>query len=629
MRLLLFPLSTVDPRAQTWLDGLAASDAELKLITYEKRVASHAVWLGDPFLVIGDSRRLDAYLTTLDDKDLEILNDCAYFWLLTENEGFTHPKLPTDRLITLSWNASGQNVVREALRLLQAFPRLKGLSKRMHFIREEIKRISFGPVSPGYSVLILGDSGVGKEEVAQSLFEASERGKRDHVEGSAMYAVGGAWLNMEPGMALTELIGLAPNRNDKSKYAGLLKLFSNGALFIDDFESSPVNVQETLLRIMSTRRGMPAIYRQVGGTKDEFTLSWLLFATNANLQKLRDASRLREDFLYRFEDRVLIIPPLAERPADFPAISHAMWSLLWESTNHEADVLRSSHLREIYGRKFKWEGNVRTLRALFALVVSMRCNPAHNHRSVGALIEMILARGDTYWHWVRIFETKFYVTGQSLVEEIRNADSGHRCFGSMPTVKLDENQLLPSERKALEVLTAEGWSIFKKLLSDAPPTKSKDILRVSVRLARVIWYVSQAETITVKILQHLTGVKSDQTARGDLAILANYDLKDLTKRKVRGPGPALLLERPGKYLFTLDSVLVNDLNTNSVSESLRNEFRGNRTPLVDSVTIETRTENEWIIGDKARTFVVKYDDFTLNVYEGKSGFYAKTLRFFR
>jgi hypothetical protein len=189
--------------------------------------------------------------------------------------------------------------------------------------------------------------------------------------------------------------------------------------------------------------------------------------------------------------------------------------------------------------------------------------------------------------------------------------------------------LLPSERKALEVLTAEGWSIFKKLLSDAPPTKSKDVLRVSVRLARVIWYVSQAETITVKILQELTGVKSDQTARGDLAILANYDLKDLTKRKLRGPRPALLFERCGKYLFTLDSVLVNDLNSNSVSETLRNEFRNNRTPLVDPVTVETRTENEWIIGDKERTYVVKYDDFTLSVYEGKSGFYAKTLRFFR
>jgi len=626
MRLLLFPLSTVDARAQKWLDDLVESDAELEQKTFDKRFASQAVWLGDPFIVIGDSRHLDDYLTSLDHEELEVLNDCAYFWLLTENESFTHPKLPTDRLITLSWHTSGQNVVREALRLLQSFPRLKGLSRRMHFIREEIKRISLGPVSPGYSVLILGESGVGKEEVAQSLFEASERG----TEGSSsMYAVGGAWLNMEPGMALTELIGLAPNRSDKSYYAGLLKLFNNGALFIDDFESSPVNVQETLLRIMSTRRGTPAVYRQVGGTKDESTLAWLLFATNANLQKLRDASRLREDFLYRFEDRVLLIPPLAERPADIPAISHWIWEKLWEFTNREADVLRSSHVRELYGRKFRWEGNVRTLRALFALVVSMRCNPAHNHRSVGALLEMILARGDTYWHWVRIFETKLYATGQSLVEEISNADSGHRCFGSMPGVRLDENQLVPSERKALEVLTAEGWSIFKKLLSDAPPTKSKDILRVSVRLARVIWYVSQAETITVKLLQELTGVKSDQTARGDLAILANYDLKDLTKRKLRGPGPALLFERNGKYLFTLDSVLVNDLNANSVSEPLRKKFRDNRTPLVEPVSIETRTENEWIIGDKERTYVVKYDDFTFNVYEGKSGYYAKEQRFFR
>jgi len=88
-----------------------------------------------------------------------------------------------------------------------------------------------------------------------------------------------------------------------------------------------------------------------------------------------------------------------------------------------------------------------------------------------------------------------------MVEEISNADSGHKSFGAMPSVRIDENQLLPSERKALEVLTAEGWSILKKLLSDAPPTKSKDVLRVSVRLARVIWYVSQAETITVKFFR--------------------------------------------------------------------------------------------------------------------------------
>lgn len=51
--------------------------------------------------------------------------------------------------------------------------------------------------------------------------------------------------------------------------------------------------------------------------------------------------------------------------------------------------------------------------------------------------------------------------------------------------------------------------------------------------------------------------------------------------------------------------------------------------LVDPVTVETRTENEWTIGDKDRTYVAKYDDFTLNVYDVKSGFYEKAVRFFR
>src|SRR5690349_15269585 len=112
MKLLLFPLSTVDARAQKWLDGLSASNAKLELTVYDKRFAPNAVWLGEPFIVVGASDEFNAYLTSLDHKELEILNDCAYFWLLTDKESFTHPKLQTDRLIALSWNTSGQNVVR-------------------------------------------------------------------------------------------------------------------------------------------------------------------------------------------------------------------------------------------------------------------------------------------------------------------------------------------------------------------------------------------------------------------------------------------------------------------------------------------------------------------------------------
>jgi hypothetical protein len=98
-------------------------------------------------------------------------------------------------------------------------------------------------------------------------------------------------------------------------YPGLVQLFTNGALFIDDFESAPRNLQETRLRIMSTRRGHAAAYRKVGGNRNEETNAWLIFATNSAVDKLLHDERLREDFLYRFEDRVVMIPPLKERPA--------------------------------------------------------------------------------------------------------------------------------------------------------------------------------------------------------------------------------------------------------------------------------------------------------------------------
>ncbi|HEX8147936.1 MAG TPA: sigma 54-interacting transcriptional regulator [Pyrinomonadaceae bacterium] len=546
MKLLALKLAGAGAEADGWLEELARACRGVEVTPEDDaEVARRVVWAGLPFILTGQPRALDAYLMGLGNDEAEILKDCAYFWLLTENEDYNHPRLPQDRLVVLGWRSSGQYAIRDALQLLAAYPKLDGLSRRMHFIREEIRRISAGPVSPGYSVLIIGDSGVGKDVVAGYLFESSERGRHPARQHSGLHPVGGAWLHMEPGMALTELIGLAPNRSQRGVgYPGLLKLFRNGALFLDDFESAPLSVQETLLRIMSHTRGKPAPYRPVGGTADEETHVWLLFATNADLGQLRDGGKIREDFLYRFEDRVLVIPPLKDRPADFPAIAHSMWRQLWEATGREeVDVLRSGYLREIYGRRLKWEGNVRTLRALFALVVSMRCNPAHNHVSPSALIETILARGDTYWHWVRILETEYYITGQSLVDEIRNADADFYHQGSGPAGHMDEKQLLPSERRAQEVLTREGWRVFKSLVSKAPRARGRRVVRVSVRLARIVWYVSQKESIDWRTARDITGVKSEETAVRDLAVLANYSRKNPRKKEPLRRGRALLSER--------------------------------------------------------------------------------------
>lgn len=549
MKLLALHLENADAKVAEWLDALKGLCQSAEVIEpAEPNVARRAVWMGVPFVLVGRPCVLDPYLAGLDADESEILKDCAYFWLLTDREDYWHPRLPQDRHVVFSWHAPGQNVIRNVVQCLTAYPRLSGLSRRMHVIREEIRRISAGPVSPGYPVLIVGDSGVGKEEVAMSLFESSERGKRPAAERSGLHAMGGAWLRMEPGLALTELIGLAPNRSERGVgYPGLLKLFEHGGLFLDDFETAPLNVQETLLRIMSTKYGKPAIYRQVGGVKDDETLVWLLFATNTKLHGLSDGKKIREDFLYRFEDRVVTIPPLKDRPADFPAIARAVWDYLWEDGGGEVDVLRSSHLREIYKRRLNWEGNVRTLRALLALVVSMRRNPAHNHTSPGSAIETILSRGPTYLHWAGVLGTEYFITGHSIVEEIRKADEGFRYRGRGPTGGLDEEHLLPSERRAREVLTREGWEVFKKLVGRPPAAKNGRVVRVSVRLARIVWYVSQNVSINWRIARDLTEVRSEETAVRDIAALAHYDLKH--PRKKEPLGPALLRESAeGSYV---------------------------------------------------------------------------------
>jgi len=506
-----------------WRSRLAdvLADVEFEQSTDLAR-AHRAAWMGEPFLLIGTAESLTRYFDGIDTQTNKIFADHAYYWVLTASSSYTHWRLRNDRVVVLNWNVAEQNVVRERLDLLKAFPRLRGMSKRTHFTRQEIQRLATGSTGPGRSVLILGRSGTGKEEVAHSLFESSDRARTEHSDKGGIYPISGAWLNMEPGMALTELIGLEPARVDSEvKYEGLVSLFSNGALFVDDFESAPRSVQECLLRIMSTPQGKAASYRKVGGTEDLETNVWLMFATNSEVAKMLQDDRLREDFMYRFEDRVLVLRSLKERPADFPTIARVIWDQLWEASKKEKPPLTSDVLKRLFAQDLEWEGNIRTLRALLALVVSMKLSPVHNSDSPGALIDQILKKGRTYKEWVGIVETDFFAAGQSLEEQIREADAGHaRCMGPSENGDPNESDLTPSESKAKDALTAPGWEAFRRLLNlRQQPTKSTAVVRVSVRLSRIIWYLSVNDSITWNIAGLLSEV-AEATAKKDLETLA-------------------------------------------------------------------------------------------------------------
>lgn len=403
-----------------WLTGLEPHEVS----QWPESRAERAAWTGNPFIVAGNKSSLNKWFDSLDSGSIDVIRDHAYFWVLTSASGFHHNLIPDDRLIVLDWTKQEHNVIHEALEMLGLFPKLSGLSNEMHHLREEILRIGSGPQQPATPVLIFGESGSGKEGTAQSLFEACNRfGKHK------LLSIGGAFLEMESGLALSEFFGIekgvVPGVHER---AGLVEVYSEGAIFIDDFDTAPKLIQERLLRITSTPKGSLAAYLRVGGREDRFTNVWLVFATNRSITKMLKRKALRLDFLFRFEDRVIVVPPLLSRPADLPAIANVVWKSLAAGAGPalEDRILPWHSLRDLHSREeLKWKGNVRELAALLGLVVSMCKMPKHRYESVGSLIDKVLAKGPSYFEWFDILTSAAFTaapTPPDGVEQILASD---------------------------------------------------------------------------------------------------------------------------------------------------------------------------------------------------------------
>jgi DNA-binding NtrC family response regulator len=479
-----------------------------------------AMWRGEPFLIAGSRDRLLSFLNRLDPDSVIVLKDFAYCWFLSDSHELTHASLPAGRQVLLNWASHEQNIVRDALEVLTSAPGMKGLSASTDRIRRDIRRVAEGLTGPSRSVLILAPSGCGKELVFRSLVAQSDR------KAQKSRPTGGAWLNMEPGMAMTELVGLERVDRDAEPFPGLLKLFSNGTIFIDDFESAPKYVQETLLRVMEDEKGE---YFAVGGKDAKYTNAWLLFATNRNLDEFLTAKDLRPDFLYRFGTRIISIPPLIARPADIPAIARTLWDKLWQdalasasgSAPAQPPPLRSDALRRLLSGDVDWGGNTRTLRTALDLVVSMMRDPVYNGVSQADLVGVLLARGPSPIDWLQVLGPKTPVTGKRLEEQILYSDGRHPRVKGPSSKEEDplEDALTRSESQAKAHLTPEGWRRFRQLCRSARQSPDGTPVRVSVRMARIIWYVALLPLVNWKTAHYMT-TAAEATVNSDLKHLA-------------------------------------------------------------------------------------------------------------
>ncbi len=198
------------------------------------------------------------------------------------------------------------------------------------------------------TILLLGESGVGKELFARYIHKNSTRNKMPFVA-----------INMAAipeNLLESELFGFekgAFTDAQKSK-KGLFELANNGTLFLDEIGEMPMSLQAKLLRVIQEREVMP-----LGGAKAVKINVRILSATNADIEEKITQGLFREDVYYRLNTIPIVIPPLRKRIEEIVDIANATLKTAIISHNLEQKEFSNEALEEL--QNYEWPGNIREL----------------------------------------------------------------------------------------------------------------------------------------------------------------------------------------------------------------------------------------------------------------------------
>ena len=217
-------------------------------------------------------------------------------------------------------------------------------SSRMNALRDQIQKVA----STQATVLIQGESGVGKERIAREIHELSTRAQRSFV------AINCAAI--PENLLESELFGFERGAFSGADHAkpGLFEVASGGTLLLDEIGDMPMVLQSKLLRVLQEGE-----IRRLGATRSTRVDVRLVAATHQDLRSLVAAGRFREDLLYRLEVIVLHVPALRDRPEDvLPLAEH----FLEKSVERHGKGVSgfSEHAIQLL-QAHSWPGNVREL----------------------------------------------------------------------------------------------------------------------------------------------------------------------------------------------------------------------------------------------------------------------------
>ena len=217
-------------------------------------------------------------------------------------------------------------------------------SKAMKVVLDEILKVS----RYDCNVIIFGETGVGKEKVANIIQKNSDRKMQPFVKINC-----GA---ISPNLIESEFFGYekgAFTGASASGKKGYFEIANNGVMFLDEIGELPLEMQAKLLRVIQDGE-----FYRVGGTTPIKTNVRIISATNRDLEKFVEEGRFRRDLYYRLNVVPIKIPRLCDRPEDIPALVSHFLNKYGEKFGTRREINESAM---DYLKQLQWPGNIREL----------------------------------------------------------------------------------------------------------------------------------------------------------------------------------------------------------------------------------------------------------------------------
>jgi len=215
-------------------------------------------------------------------------------------------------------------------------------------LMQEIIDYSIKIANFDFTVLVYGESGVGKELFARAIHEASQR--RNNV----FLPVNCATISKD--VMESEFFGAKKGvyTGAESDRPGILELADGGTIFLDEISELPLDLQAKFLRFLQDKE-----VRRIGDVSAKKVDVRVIAATNKDLKELVNQGKFREDLYYRLEGIKIEIPPLRERKEDIPILAYYFLEEFNKKYNTDVKGFSKDALEALVN--YSWPGNVRQL----------------------------------------------------------------------------------------------------------------------------------------------------------------------------------------------------------------------------------------------------------------------------